>query len=336
MSGQYKIRRDSKGDDPHALYKVGRKTVRGNASLGGCVGGIKSCLGLVILLVICGFIFSLVGGASAQGNDEIRGPFKGICWFIKNNTTNDRITVPCPASKLNNTKKTVTPASSVKPNSGSCYAYSTVYITGNMNVRANASTSSAKVALATAGQSFSVTDSKKGGNYCWVKTYRGWIAKTDRVRSEGVRSTKGLPPIIGSKTHARKIEVAFTKLPVEWYNYVVAITKAIHVKDELDVPFAVAIVVALNPNAKVSALARSNGKIYFESESIQEMTLDVIASVLIHESCHLYQFNRNRSSDRNSEERECLELELEVALEDFPNSQRHIRDIRGYLDRARS
>ncbi len=65
MSGQYKIRRDSQDDfsDIKAGYKIAKK--------GGCWENIKSCLGLLLLLFICGIISSLMtGNASAQSNNS--------------------------------------------------------------------------------------------------------------------------------------------------------------------------------------------------------------------------------------------------------------------------
>ena len=283
--------------------------------------------------------------ATAQSGGEIKGPFKGICWVERNVHSNgfkDRIRVPCPKSV---TISTETPpprhslptsqTSSDRSNDEGCYEHSTIYITGGMNIRTSASVNSAKAGFATAGQSFSVLETRQGKDYCWLRVSNGWIAKTGRVKSEVARSTKGIPPIYGSAVRARKIEVAFTKLHDVWYSYVVEAIKEIRIEIELDVPFYAAILIALNPNAKVAAIAEPNGVISVSNEVIGEKTLDEIASVLIHESCHIYQFRRNRRLDNRSAERECLELELKVALEYYPNSRSHIRDIKGYLQDMR-
>ncbi len=64
-----------------------------------------------------------------------------------------------------------------------CYTGIVAYITGSMNIRRDASVHSEKVDVATAGQSVTVRSSKRSGDYCWLQTSKGWIAKTKRVSS---------------------------------------------------------------------------------------------------------------------------------------------------------
>ncbi len=70
MSGQYKIRRDSKDEGLESIYdagvKAGTNVLRNRKSQkGGCWEGIKSCIGLIILLSICGLIAVAVTDAQS-------------------------------------------------------------------------------------------------------------------------------------------------------------------------------------------------------------------------------------------------------------------------------
>lgn len=64
-----------------------------------------------------------------------------------------------------------------------CFPHATAFITGNMNIRAQATTTSPVVATAGAGDSFAILQSERGGNWCWLQVSQGWIAKTTRVGS---------------------------------------------------------------------------------------------------------------------------------------------------------
>lgn len=61
-----------------------------------------------------------------------------------------------------------------------CFPYDTAYVTGRMNIRAEASLGGARVGLAQPG-SYAVLGSAQGETYCWVQISSGWIAKTRRV-----------------------------------------------------------------------------------------------------------------------------------------------------------
>ena len=65
----------------------------------------------------------------------------------------------------------------------SCYRAETAFVTGNMNIRSRASTSSSVVAKARAGDEFPVTSSRRGASWCWLKISEGWLANTSRVQS---------------------------------------------------------------------------------------------------------------------------------------------------------
>ena len=66
---------------------------------------------------------------------------------------------------------------------GSCYRAETAFVTGNMNIRSRASTSSSVVAKARAGDEFAVASSRRGMTWCWLKISEGWLANTSRVQS---------------------------------------------------------------------------------------------------------------------------------------------------------
>lgn len=65
----------------------------------------------------------------------------------------------------------------------SCYRAEKAYVVGNMNIRSSASTESAVVARARAGDEFAVASSQRGETWCWLEINRGWLANTARVRS---------------------------------------------------------------------------------------------------------------------------------------------------------
>ena len=63
----------------------------------------------------------------------------------------------------------------------SCYPHEAAHLTGSMNIRDSFSASSRVVATARAGDSFAVSQSRRGAAWCWLKVGRGWLAKTSRV-----------------------------------------------------------------------------------------------------------------------------------------------------------
>lgn len=69
------------------------------------------------------------------------------------------------------------------PTQPACFQGATAYITGGMNIRAAASTSSAVEAKARAGDTFAVLESRSGSRWCWLRISPGWLAKTARVQS---------------------------------------------------------------------------------------------------------------------------------------------------------
>ncbi len=64
-----------------------------------------------------------------------------------------------------------------------CFPNATAYLSGDMNIRAGASSNSRIVATAGAGDSFAVRQSQHGEAWCWLDVGLGWMAKTTRVAS---------------------------------------------------------------------------------------------------------------------------------------------------------
>ena len=80
---------------------------------------------------------------------------------------------------------------------GGCYRAEKAYIVGSMNIRAGASTQSRALGKAQAGDVLTVTDSRAGADFCWLKTELGWLAKTLRVQATAWR-----PPVASADEEA--------------------------------------------------------------------------------------------------------------------------------------
>lgn len=64
-----------------------------------------------------------------------------------------------------------------------CYSHNNAYLIGNMNIRESFSTTSQVVGTASVGDTFSVSQSRRGATWCWLDIGGGWLAKTSRVVS---------------------------------------------------------------------------------------------------------------------------------------------------------
>ena len=62
-----------------------------------------------------------------------------------------------------------------------CFAYSAATVAGNMNIRAEASITGARIGVALPG-TYALIGSEQGATYCWLNIGDGWIAKTASVR----------------------------------------------------------------------------------------------------------------------------------------------------------
>ena len=278
-------------------------------------------------------------------------------------------------SALLESEQPTTKSDPVTSASSSCYPNDTAYITGAMNIRASASTDSRVVAKAQAGNSFEVTQSKRGETWCWLKISKGWMAKTGRVSSTqptiivATRSdtpqtaqqseidnccfvdrqcntdeewqngywayqnnecavpsqsaapatvSSGLPSIDGPPSFVSKAVAAFDFLrsnASNWLNYVVAKT------------------------ASVGPHPFFGSRAYFARKRIQigdthDDDTVILASVLVHEACHLHQWDEGRWNSINVDptrlEVECMEVQLDALLQ-FAPSHWFISRLRGAI-----
>ena len=84
------------------------------------------------------------------------------------------------------------PAAATQPPS-KCYSGQRAWVTSAMNIRAQPSAAADKVAVAQAGDSFTVRHSRKGEDYCWLRIDPGWIAKTRYVSASKPQPTQAKP-----------------------------------------------------------------------------------------------------------------------------------------------
>ena len=91
-----------------------------------------------------------------------------------------------------------------------CYQSGIVYLTGTMNIREQASTSSRVVRQSSPGESFDILSSQQGSTYCWLESEDGWIAETRLVQSSVARSHQGLP-------NCTKSDVEAYTRSMEWF-----------------------------------------------------------------------------------------------------------------------
>lgn len=363
MSGQYKIRSNSQDNFSDVTGGVQQAT-------GGCVQVVQSCLGFIILLAICGFIFSLVSSASAQsapppgdscfphktlyttipvefrrdlsyiasyiGKTKARNTYKvyeskkaalfGSCWiriqdgWLLRKASGSAIK---PGTYTPPKTSGSTDTQSTSATSGRCYTSSKAYITGVMNIRSGPGTNNRKVGSASAGQSFTVTQSRRGGDYCWLKVSKGWIAKTERVRSTkppayrpSSTNRAGLPRISGDSHFVKQATTAFNLLrdkAPRWFNYVVV----------------------KNPTVEehwggLSGVWLPQKTIVIGWTHVDDIA--ILAGVLVHEACHIYQWHEGRYGGDNADDRirrevECMKIQVE-AMTQFAPGHGFINSIR--------
>lgn len=77
--------------------------------------------------------------------------------------------------------------------SNSCFPHGTAYITGQMNIREEATTSSSIVETVYSG-SFTVTGSEQASDYCWIRLENGWVADTIYVDGTAPNSAPASQP----------------------------------------------------------------------------------------------------------------------------------------------
>lgn len=195
-----------------------------------------------------------------------------------------------------------------------CYSASKAYITGAMNIRSGPGTSNRKVGSAHTGESFSVSRSQRGGEYCWLKVNKGWIAKTGRVSStkpvvEAAKTCAGIPPLNGARTD--RIRRAFDYLcknAPNWFAYATS-SRPSSISDDPKLP---------------GGRAYPNGRRIGINTNAYPIIM-VLASVIVHESCHIHQFNegRWRGGSPLDVEVECHNKQLDFVRQVAPNGEWH-------------
>ena len=252
-----------------------------------------------------------------------KAPLFGSCWikisdgWILRRAENSAIKPGSREQRTTRTSTTTPPIVAVTR----CYTSRKAYITGTMNIRSGPSTSNNKVGSANAGDSFTVSGSHDGEDYCWLEISKGWIAKTGRVQS-----TKPVvpadevtyPSIVGSEAFVNDVKRAFRYLAsnsANWYSYVRSVTRSIE-----------------SSEATIGARAYTKSR-HMEINPNHSLDTMELASVLIHEACHFYQAIQGRldSLSRLHRETECVRIQIDFVEEVSPNSTGWINRVRSYL-----
>lgn len=386
MPDRYRIQRNRKDENLEALEKVGKRALRHYAKeagkperKGGCWEGLKSCLGLIILLFLCGVIATVVQGQSARAPDDSCFPHKtlyttapvelrnddsrfakelgktqvnkiytvvkshtdwlfGSCWI---QTTRGWMLRRPTGSVIKPGEPRVTSTTRATTGSSKCYTASKAYITGTMNMRVGASTNSKVTKQAHAGDVFTIQKSVQKSDYCWLQTTTGnWIAKTGRVqstkpvvhttttrttttRTTTVAATCPSPPIHGSDELKRVVRNAFNALGT-WCNYV----NSSNPSSIGETGIGCARMSVDNRQLQVS-LSR------FTCSPDDPVWL---ASALVHEACHLHQFNtgvRFWYDNLHIYEPPCYRKQIEFLRNVAPGRyDKYIRYLQGIIDKG--
>ena len=217
--------------------------------------------------------------------------------------------------------------------SNRCYLSNKAYITGAMNVRSGPSTSNSKVGTANLGESFNVSDSQRGDDYCWIKISKGWIAKTGRVsstppptaaRRSPNASGVGIPPVTeGGSAFKSAVQAAYSRLrrSAKWYSYVINARPAS--------------IGTLAPQHSMRGGRLDQGRRQIELNTIYIGHPLEASAVLVHESCHIYQMDQGRlhTQPANTSEIECYGVELEYLLDMAPGSSSLHNQVRRSIAR---
>ena len=214
-----------------------------------------------------------------------------------------------------------------------CFPNNTAYITGGMNIRENPSASSAKVGSAIAGQSYYVSQSQRDDSYCWLKVSDGWIAWTKRVTpnkpttaSTVTRTTSSHifadltvqgPPSFKSAIN-KALSLLKRRAP-SWYNYVVA-KRTVIKPNTRRFPFTVSF---------TELGGAQSGTLWIGST--HDKDTGILAGVLVHESCHVHQWDdgRHAALGRIGREIECMELQIKAMQQASPGHHfiRRIQEV---------
>ena len=168
----------------------------------------------------------------------------------------------------------------------SCYSHNAVSVTAAMNVRAQPTTESDKVEVAAAGDSFYVYDSIQGDNYCWLDIEIGWMADTGSVTTLEPPDIKGAPDfrllieralsLLENKAAdqylyvLRNIDTIADRAPSVGWEFLGSHPKAWPSLDWVGIPFG------------------------YELNIRQPQRTLLIAQTLVHEACHMVQWDEGR------------------------------------------
>lgn len=210
-----------------------------------------------------------------------------------------------------------------------CYSYSTAYVTGSINIRSGPGVGNSKVGSANAGESFTVSSSRRSSDYCWLKINKGWIAKTARVQSTKPAPPPiqmNLPPIEGNTQFRQRIEAAYryiARRSAYWLNYVTTARASRISADYL--------ILGAGQTRGSTRVIEINATAFLSPSHTAEL-----AGVLIHESCHLHQWDQGKRSYGGSRivelEKECYGVEADALAGIAPGHAR-IRRARCAADR---
>ena len=199
-----------------------------------------------------------------------------------------------------------------------CYEADKAYVTGNMNIRAAASTTSPVVANARVGDVFAVSKSLPGETWCWLKIDLGWLAKTSWVRA-----TEPPPiPVVGSSEFVRQVEATLnwmeSRAP-EWYDYVIGGMDRIFELPNSNPGWCGGFAYSDQRGVGIQTCMIDWAQQRGMSARIDQLEL---ANLLAHEACHIHRHEAGfvyNAATRNHEEEECMKpmFGVGVALDPY-------------------
>ena len=177
----------------------------------------------------------------------------------------------------------VTPSvpSPALPSSSRCYEFRSAYVTGVMNIRESYTTASQVVRQAHSGDVYKVTGSHQGDTWCWLQISNGWMANTSYVSHD---ISHVLPPIRGEDWFKDKVVAALeflSRKSARWFSYTAPK------------------ITMIEPDPDLSSAARviaSTGRVKIASDFYRNRNAAELASTLVHEACHVHQWQDGKRS----------------------------------------
>ena len=238
-------------------------------------------------------------------------PYGRTCWVeITPGWLRSEAVVPAPTAAPTSMPATATPLPTATFDWGAlpsgCYEAVWAFVTGPMNIRQLPTTASEVVAQARNGAAFDVSESVQGDSYCWLRIPDGWMAQTKVVN--GTIPSRNLPRIEGTARFIARITSAYEFLrqgAPKWYFYVTG--------PRIEV-------VRLNQSGSASLSYTGSKRV----EIAEDHLLDLLhlASVIVHEACHFYQYEEQRLHLMDSWEREdeCLLVQYHMVRDINPRA----------------